>query len=336
MNPCITVVMPAYNAQATIETALKSIRMQTVADQIEILVIDGGSTDATREIALRYGAAVLDNPRRLPEPAKQIGVQNARGKYVVFQDSDEELLSPDQLENRIRFFEEFPYVKCLVIDRQYPGKDGGSVASYYCACGDPFTWFIYQFKERALITFSQNCEKKGTFGCVLQFSPGALTPIGDGGTAMIDLDWVKKEFPKEWDKIHFACSVVHRVIQKTGYCGCIPDDDIVHHVQTGFMSYLSKLRFRVTNNLFHKQESGFSARTQNEGAAYISRRKYLFVLYAATLIGPLVDSVRLAWHYRDPRMLFHIFYLYYVCFYVAYCVIAKFFGKKFSVTSYGK
>ncbi|MGN0684526.1 MAG: glycosyltransferase family 2 protein, partial [Gemmiger sp.] len=73
MNPCITVVMPAYNAQATIETALKSIRMQTVADQIEILVIDGGSTDATREIALRYGAAVLDNPRRLPEPAKQIG-----------------------------------------------------------------------------------------------------------------------------------------------------------------------------------------------------------------------------------------------------------------------
>ena len=153
---------------------------------------------------------------------------------------------------------------------------------------------------------------------------------------MIDLDWVKKEFPKEWDKIHFACSVVHRVIQKTGYCGCIPDDDIVHHVQTGFMSYLSKLRFRVTNNLFHKQESGFSARTQNEGAAYISRRKYLFVLYAATLIGPLVDSVRLAWHYRDPRMLFHIFYLYYVCFYVAYCVIAKFFGKKFSVTSYGK
>lgn len=336
MNPCITVVMPAYNAQATNETALKSIRMQTVADQIEILVIDGGSTDATREIALRYGAAVLDNPRRLPEPAKQIGAQQAKGRYLIEMDTDEAFVHPDQLEKRLQLFAAYPDVRCVVCDKMYPGAKGGLAARYVCACGNPFTQFVYRRKDGVLDTFRKNIAEQSGTARILRFGADDPTPIGDGGTTMVDLDWVKKEFPNEWNKIHFACSVVHRVIQKTGYCGCIPDDDIVHHVQTGFMSYLSKLRFRVTNNLFHKQESGFSARTQNEGAAYISRRKYLFVLYTATLIGPLVDSVRLAWHYRNPRMLFHIFYLYYVCFYVAYCVIGNFFGKKFSVTSYGK
>lgn len=58
--PLISIVMPAYNAERTIELALRSIRMQTIADQIEILVIDGGSTDATREIARQYGAVILE------------------------------------------------------------------------------------------------------------------------------------------------------------------------------------------------------------------------------------------------------------------------------------
>ena len=44
MSPSISVIMPAYNAERTIELALRSIRMQTIAEQIEILVIDGGST----------------------------------------------------------------------------------------------------------------------------------------------------------------------------------------------------------------------------------------------------------------------------------------------------
>jgi len=50
----ITFAMPTLNAARTIERALQSIRSQTIPkDQLEILVIDGGSTDATREIAAR-------------------------------------------------------------------------------------------------------------------------------------------------------------------------------------------------------------------------------------------------------------------------------------------
>lgn len=336
MKPLISVIMPTYNSASTVETALKSIRRQTVAGQIEILVIDGGSTDATREIAQRYGAVVLENPQRLPEPAKCIGVQNARGRYAVFQDSDEELRSSDQIERRLALFAAVPELRCLVCDRQYPGEGDGCVAPYYCRCGDPFTWFVYRTKESILKTYTTPLSEKTAAGWVLRFAPGMPTPIGDGGTTMIDLEWVRQTFPDRWDQLHFVCSMAHCVIQKTGCCGCIQGDDITHHVQTSFPSYVKKLRFRVVNNLFHKEGSGFSARVENAGNSPFMRRKYWFVVYAATLVGPAWDSIRLAVASRTPVMLLHVFYVYYVCLCVVGCMLGACIGRRPELTSYGK
>lgn len=336
MKPLISVVMPTYNSEATIETALKSIRMQTVADQIEILVIDGGSTDTTCDIARRYGAIVLDNPQRLPEPAKCIGIQKARGQYVVFQDSDEELRERHQLEKRLMLFSSAPEIRCVVCDRQYPGKEAGCVAPYYCRCGDPFTWFVYRTKDSILKTFVTSLSEQKTGGWVLRFAPGAPTPIGDGGTTMVDLDWVKQVFVARWQELNFVCSMAHCVIQKTGCCGCIEGDNITHHVQTDFPSYMKKLRFRIINNLFHKEGSGFSARIESAGNSRFMYRKYGFVLYALTVAGPLWDSIYLAVRNRSPAMLLHFFYVYYVCACTAVYLLGACMGKEPKLTSYGK
>lgn len=67
----ITIIMPTYNSERTIEQSLQSIRKQTIdQEQVEILVLDGGSTDATKKIAEKYGATVVINEKRLPELAK--------------------------------------------------------------------------------------------------------------------------------------------------------------------------------------------------------------------------------------------------------------------------
>lgn len=336
MEPLISVIMPTYNSETTLETALKSIRMQTVADQIEILVIDGGSTDATREIARRYGATVLENPHRLPEPAKVIGMERAAGRYIIKQDSDEELLYATQIEERINLFRQNPEVKCVVYDVQCPGKEGGLASRYVCTCGDPFTQFVYRQKKGTIDTFQKNSVKRQGRAHVLAFRSGEPTPIGDGATTMTDLDWVKQEFPGEWDDIRFVCAMTNRIIQRTGCCGCIQGDNIRHHVKAGFATYLSKLRFRVQNNLFHQQESGFSARAADAVNTRFARRKYWFVLYAATVVGPLADSIRMAVRDKDPSMLLHIVYVYYVCLYIVYCLLAAKLGKKTRVQSYGK
>ena len=220
MSPSISVIMPAYNAERTIELALRSIRMQTIADQIEILVIDGGSTDATREIARQYGAVILENPHRLPEPAKLIGIQRAKGRYVVKQDTDEELIDPRQLERRIEFFSRHPQVRCIVCDEQRPDLNGGISTHYLCTYGDPFTFFVYRQKENILRTFKAAVSERDGNACVLRFAPGDLMPIGDGATTMFDLQWVKEHFA-DWNTQQFVCATSSRIFAETGCCGCI-------------------------------------------------------------------------------------------------------------------
>ena len=69
----ISIIMPTFNSEKTLELSLKSIREQEIDQkQIEILILDGGSTDSTVEIAKRYEATVIKNERRLPEFAKQL------------------------------------------------------------------------------------------------------------------------------------------------------------------------------------------------------------------------------------------------------------------------
>ncbi len=336
-QPLITVIMPTYNSQRTIEKALQSIRMQSIAaERLEILVIDGGSTDATLEIAKKYGAVILQNPHRLPEPAKWIGLQQAQGKYAMWQDSDEELLAPDQLEKRLIFLDQHPEVKCMVCDEQFPGPNCGVAARYLCVCGDPFTQFIYRRKNGVVATFAKSIVKQSQEGCLFHFAPGDPVPIGDGGTSMFDLDWIKRAFPGEWDSQSFACSIFSRVCNATGYCGCIPGDNIRHHARARFFTYLSKLKFRVVNNLFHPEESGYAARTTGGQNAALRKRRKWFILYALTLLWPVFDSVRMAVQCRDASMLLHFVYVYDVCVCTAYYGVKRAFGKSEKNKSYGK
>ena len=316
MSPSISVIMPAYNAERTIELALRSIRMQTIADQIEILVIDGGSTDATREIARQYGAVILENPHRLPEPAKLIGIQRAKGRYVVKQDTDEELIDPRQLERRIEFFSRHPQVRCIVCDEQRPDLNGGISTHYLCTYGDPFTFFVYRQKENILRTFKAAVSERDGNACVLRFAPGDLMPIGDGATTMFDLQWVKEHFA-DWNTQQFVCATSSRIFAETGCCGCITGDDVIHHTRATFSGSVAKLRFRVINNLY-------------------TSRKYLFVLYAATLVGPLVDSIRLALHHKDTTMLLHFVYVYYTCLCIAWYLLRALLGRPPENKTYGK
>ena len=90
----ISIIMPTFNSEKTLEESLKSIRRQEIDQaQIEILLVDGGSTDKTAEIARKYHAEMIHNERKLPEFAKQQGLLAAKGTYGNFIDSDESLLS---------------------------------------------------------------------------------------------------------------------------------------------------------------------------------------------------------------------------------------------------
>lgn len=330
-----SIVMPSYNSEQTIERVLKSVRMQTISDQIEIILADGGSTDKTIELAKKYDAIVIQNPDRVPEVGKLIAIREAKGKYVVWEDTDEELLFATQLENRINFMERHNEVKCMVCDVQHPGFESGISGSYLCYCGDPFSNFVYRRRNGILDTFVSNIAYSDISGSILKFKDGDATPIGDGGTTIFDFEWIRDHFKDEWDNQAFICSITDKICRETGCCGCIPGDNIVHHARADFKTYLKKLKFRVVNNIFEPDRSGYSARTESATKTTLSKRKYLYVLYSATIILPLLDAIRIALREKDIRLLLHWVYNYYVCFEIAVNLVKKLLGKSSSNRSYG-
>ncbi|MET3926350.1 glycosyltransferase [Devosia sp. 2618] len=106
----VSIVMPAYNSQAYISSAISSIQAQTFPDW-EIMISDDGSIDGTIDIVRKLQAG---DPRiRLLMSAKNGGAAKARnaaieaaaGRYIAFLDSDD-LWKPKKLERQIAFMQE--------------------------------------------------------------------------------------------------------------------------------------------------------------------------------------------------------------------------------------
>ena len=103
-TPKISIIISTYNSSKTLELVLKSIDNQNGIDKknIEILIIDGYSTDNTCNIAIKYSCKIIYNPARDAPTAKFIGLQNAKNRFVVFLDHDEVMSNSHSLENKIK------------------------------------------------------------------------------------------------------------------------------------------------------------------------------------------------------------------------------------------
>lgn len=108
--PLVSVVMPAYNAAAYLKEAIDSILNQSYKN-IELLVINDGSTDSTRDIILSYSDPRVryfeNNPNKGIVKSRNIGIENAKGKYIATLDSDDVAL-PDRIKTQVTFLEKNP------------------------------------------------------------------------------------------------------------------------------------------------------------------------------------------------------------------------------------
>jgi GT2 family glycosyltransferase len=115
MNPAptVTVVMPAFNAATYIDGAITSVLCQTL-ENIELVVVDDGSSDDTADVVARRAA--IDPRVRLfrqanagPGPARNTGFRAGTGRFFAFLDSDD-AWTPTFLERQVSILENRPDV----------------------------------------------------------------------------------------------------------------------------------------------------------------------------------------------------------------------------------
>lgn len=91
MRPRVSVIVPARNEAADIEACVTSILAQEFEWGLEVLVVDGMSSDETAELARKAGAVTIPNPDRLTPAALNRGLEAARGSIVVRFDAHSEM-----------------------------------------------------------------------------------------------------------------------------------------------------------------------------------------------------------------------------------------------------
>lgn len=93
----VTVVIPAYNSARYIDKAIESVINQTYKD-IELIIVDDCSTDNTIEVVEKYKEKIklniVKNEKNVGVGiSRKVGINNAKGKYITFLDSDDYLLN---------------------------------------------------------------------------------------------------------------------------------------------------------------------------------------------------------------------------------------------------
>lgn len=109
-SPLVSVIIPAYNMGEYVEAAIQSVLRGTL-DDVEVIVIDDGSTDSTAAIVKQYtnqSKLTYDSRVRYEyqsnsgkSAAVNLGLENACGSYVAMLDADDQL-TPDSLKSRYK------------------------------------------------------------------------------------------------------------------------------------------------------------------------------------------------------------------------------------------
>ncbi|HAT4243747.1 glycosyltransferase family 2 protein [Clostridium perfringens] len=93
MSKMFSIIVPAFNSENVIEKCLKSIAKQTY-ENFEVIIVNDGSTDNTEKICEKFCLSdnrfiIVNKVNEGVSKARNIGIKNASGKYIIFVDSDD-------------------------------------------------------------------------------------------------------------------------------------------------------------------------------------------------------------------------------------------------------
>lgn len=288
----ISVIMPTYNSLRTIEAALKSLREQNYDQQkIEILVVDGGSTDRTRQIILQYKGKIISDNSVSPESARAVALKQAKGDLILIMDSDNVLPKKNWLRIMVNCLLKEPRAVAAYPWRYAYRKTDSSLNRYFALTGvnDPVARWLgradRQGYESDKWQLSGKALDKGEY-FLAQFTVDNMPTLGANGV----LVWRKKLLKAQVDEQHyFHIDVFWDLINLGMNQFVVVKNLIIHDTGERFYPFIKK-RLKYAEELYFKQQKLRRFKWGKTGKDKFKLGGY--VIYSLTIMGPLIDSIR--------------------------------------------
>lgn len=295
----LTIITPTYNNEKQIRELLESIKKQTFPkDKLELLIVDGGSTDNTLKIVSEYNTRVVHNPHRLAEPGVNIGMNEAQGELMMVLAVDNIYDDPKAIQTIVDIF------KNKDIYGAFPKHDSTSSDSiftkYHNNFTDPFNHFINgdASNGRTFHRIYPTVEHNDIFD-VYDFSKNKIKPMiafAQGFT--IRRDYRRSEFNAFDD-----CRPIIELIEDNKKIAFVHSISIYHHTTRDMDHFIRKQRW-ATENALERQKYGIAHRVDKLTPGQ-KLRIAIWPVYAFSIILPIIYSIYGAVRDKQLIWLFH-------------------------------
>ncbi len=298
-KPSVSVIIVALNCAQNIAECLKRIKEQDYpADRVEILVIDGGSTDGTQEVAESFGATVYSpGYKDNCEPRRAIGLLESKNDIVCYIESDIFLPTPQWLVEMISPLVENPEIAATQSLRYEYRKEDNTLNRYFALLGihDPIAYYL---KKRDKLSWA---DKKWTlFGdahdlgayYAVTFDINALPPLGCNGFVARREELLRLTLP-DIEKVPLythSDSVYDMVAAGRNKIGFVKNTVIHVPSNDTVWKYLRRRMFYTRNLHFGGFERKYKVYDPKNLRDDLNLLKY--IVYSLTVVKPVFDSLR--------------------------------------------
>jgi len=291
----VSVIIVAKNAEKTLPLCLGRLAAQDCdMSKVEVLLIDGGSSDKTCEIAAASGARVIDGgyPGN-QEPRRYVGLLHARNEIVLYLDSDNLMPNTHWLGDMLKPFEDASIMAAFT--QWYGIESGMSLTNqYYSMIGgnDPVVYYLGKndrvpYMKNALPRGAALAEDRGEYYKV-KFSPDKLPVIGCNGffARREFFNALKLESPEHFFHIDVHVDLLR---QFPGVFYSIVKNDILHIAEHDLLAGVKKrLSYK---QMHHDRFTGMRRYKVFDSGSLRDCALLLWTMFCAvTLVEPVLRS----------------------------------------------
>lgn len=318
--PTISIVTCLYNGNLSIwHKTLEGIKKQKYPKHlIEHIVMDGGSNNATIELAKSYGC-IIHVRRDLLKKAlvrMKIGIQKAKGEIILLLEPDNIILDKDWLRKMVRpFMDSNNIVGTFSMYNSYE-SDMPILTKYSALIGvnDPLVYYLGKSEKMPRFQSHYSLgqlvnENKNHY--TVRFTKDNLPTLGDNGH-MVRRKLILSEIKKMRQFYH--TDAFYNLLKKGYDTYGVVKNDIIHYTGSDIIHFFKKRSLYKSqfydNNAHNRTYFVFSAKSKKDVFNLIK-----FIIFSVTLIQPLFFSIRgfikvrsIAWFLHPAACILTVFF----------------------------